>query len=163
MKNDYEMYQSLLSRYEEYQEKKKKRFITIKRTIPVIASFCFALALGVGYQKYYSKIPMIPMQPDIVNETTETTTAASVDADLFPEEVNQPKHTNPFLSEKTEDFDSIEEMFSSKEQLPTPPQKPQTPTSTRPISLNEIPFEQPNTNSQQPKQIDPTTPIIFEN
>lgn len=79
MKNHNEMYQSLLSRYEEHQEKKKKRILTIKRTVPALACFCFCAVLGIGYWNHFQKLPNIPVKPDVIEEPTievpETTTS----------------------------------------------------------------------------------------
>jgi hypothetical protein len=84
MKNHNEMYQSLLSRYNEHQEKKIKRIRTIRRTVPVLACFCLTIALGVGYWDHFRNLPHIPVQPNIIEEPTierpETTTTASTDA-----------------------------------------------------------------------------------
>ena len=85
MKNDDQMYQSVLSRYAEYKEaKKKKRIQTIRRTVPVFACFCLTIALGVGYWDHFRNLPHIPVQPNIIEEPTveihETTTTASTDA-----------------------------------------------------------------------------------
>lgn len=79
MKNHNEMFQSLLSRYEEHQEKKKKRILVIKRTVPVLACFCFCAVLGLGYWNHFRNLPGIPVQPDFIDKTTlevpETTTS----------------------------------------------------------------------------------------
>lgn len=79
MKNHNEMYQSLLSRYEEHQAKKKRRILTIKRTVPVLACFCFCAVLGLGYWNHFNKLPGIPIQPDVIDEPIleipETTTS----------------------------------------------------------------------------------------
>ena len=73
MKNNDEMYQSLLSRYEEYQQKKKKRLLVIGRVVPALACFCLAIILGLGYWKHNSGLPIIPEQPEIIEATTVST------------------------------------------------------------------------------------------
>jgi hypothetical protein len=80
MKNDDQMYQSVLSRYAEYQEtKKKNRRQTIRLTVPVLACFCFCAVLGIGYWNHFQKLPNIPVKPDVIEEPTievpETTTS----------------------------------------------------------------------------------------
>ena len=84
MKNDDQMYQSVLSRYAEYQEtKKKQRKQTIRRTVPVLACFCLTIALGVGYWDHFKNLPQIPVQPNIIEEPTiekTDTTTTSTDA-----------------------------------------------------------------------------------
>ena len=87
MKNHNEMYQSLLSRYEEHQEKKKKRILILKRTVPVLACFCLTVALGVGYWDHFRNLPNIPVQPNIIEEPTseipEITTTDKIAANTF--------------------------------------------------------------------------------
>jgi hypothetical protein len=70
MKNHNEMYQSLLSRYNEHQEKKKKRIRTIRRTVPVLACLFLTVVLGVGYWSHIKNIPHDFVQPDILEEQT---------------------------------------------------------------------------------------------
>ena len=82
MKNDDQMYQSVLSRYAEYQEtKKNRRKLAIKRTVPVLACFCLTIALGVGYWDHFKNLPHIPVQPNIIEEPTietpDTTTSTN--------------------------------------------------------------------------------------
>ena len=76
MKSHNEMYESLLSRYNEYQEKKAKRIRAVRRIVPVLVCLCVVAVLGLGYWNHMDKIPTIP---DTVNEditsSTETTTA----------------------------------------------------------------------------------------
>lgn len=75
MKSHNEMYQSLLSRYNEYQEKKQKRIRTLRRIAPVLACFII-VGLGLGYWKHFDKTPIIPSDLDIVEVTTEAVTSA---------------------------------------------------------------------------------------
>lgn len=81
MKNDDQMFQSVLSRRNEYRERRKKRILTIKHTAPVLACFCLCAVLGLGYWNHFRNIPSIPVQPDVIDETTlevlETTTSES--------------------------------------------------------------------------------------
>ena len=76
MKSHNEMYQSLLSRYNEYQEKKAKRISAVRRIVPVLACLCVVAVLGLGYWNHMDKIPIIPntVNEDITS-STETTTA----------------------------------------------------------------------------------------
>lgn len=79
MKNDDEMYQSVLSKYAKYQEKKKKHFRMLRYTVPILASFCFAIIIGFGLWGKLEKLPDVPKSPDITDETAvdtiNTTTA----------------------------------------------------------------------------------------
>ena len=78
MKNHNEMYQSLLSRYEEYQEKKKRHLLTVKRAVPVLACFCFCAVLGLGYWNHIRNLPSILVQPDVRDETTIEATETTI-------------------------------------------------------------------------------------
>lgn len=86
MKNNDEMYQSLLSRYEEYQQKKKKRLLVIGRVVPALACFCLAVVLGLGYWNHNSGLPVIPEQPEITEaitvSTAEITQSAQTTTDI---------------------------------------------------------------------------------
>ncbi len=72
MKNDYEMYQSVLSKRNEHREKKERQKRIIIRTIPVFACFVLTAGLGLGYWNYSKNIPNIPSYPDINEEVTTT-------------------------------------------------------------------------------------------
>lgn len=80
MKNDYEMYQSVLSKRNEHREKKERQKRIIIRTVPVFACFVLTAGLGLGYWNYSKNIPNIPSYPDIGDEVTtssEVTTSLS--------------------------------------------------------------------------------------
>ena len=72
MKNDEQMYQSVLSRYERYLETRRARARMIRRTVPVLACFCLAVVLGVGYQRQFRDLPPIPTVPPVTEETAIT-------------------------------------------------------------------------------------------
>ena len=80
MKSHNEMYKSLLSRYNEYQEKKQKRIRTLRRIAPVLACFVIVVGLGLGYWNHLNKMPIIPNDSDIIEVTatsmTETVTSS---------------------------------------------------------------------------------------
>lgn len=78
MKNNDEMYKSLLSRWEEYQEKKKKRHLIIRRSIPIFACFCLIIILCLGYWKQFDKLPFIPENPDNIDVTVTDITESTV-------------------------------------------------------------------------------------
>lgn len=75
MKNDFEMYQSVLSRRNEHRLKKERRVRIFKRTAPVLAGFIFTVVLGLGYWNHFGKMPIILSDPDIVEFTTEAITS----------------------------------------------------------------------------------------
>ena len=72
MKNDYEMYQSVLSKRNEHRVKKERQKRIILRTVPVLACLVLIIGLGLGYWNYSKNIPNIPSYPDI-NEKVATT------------------------------------------------------------------------------------------
>ena len=76
MKNDYEMYQSVLSRRNEHRLKKERRTRIIKRTFPVLACFIFTVLFRLGYWKHLDKTPIIPSDPDSIEVTTEAATSS---------------------------------------------------------------------------------------
>jgi len=107
MKNYDEMYQSVLSKYDEYLEKKKKRIRTIRRTVPVLVCFCLTIALGVGYWEHFRNLPHIPVQPNIIEEPTleipDTTTATTSNTPIQTEIKTEPASTTvPVQSSEVE-------------------------------------------------------------
>lgn len=72
MKNDREMFQSVLSRRDEYRRKKEKRIVIVKRTVPAAACFCLAAALGIGFHGRFAKPPHIGV------ETVETVVTSTL-------------------------------------------------------------------------------------
>lgn len=108
MKNDDQMFQSVLSRRNEYRERKNKRIRTIKRTVPVLACFCLTIALGVGYWDHFMNLPHIPVQPNIIEEPTvetpDTTTASTDDNTTVSSETpsEQASTTAPTSNSVTE-------------------------------------------------------------
>ena len=93
MKNYDEMYQSVLSKYDEYLEKKKKHIRIIRHTLPVLACFCLTIVLGVGYWDHFKNLPHIPVQPNIIEEPTieipDTTTAETSNTPIQTEDINE--------------------------------------------------------------------------
>lgn len=83
MKNDNDMYMSLLSRYNEYQEKKKARIRIIRHTAPVTASLCFSAVFAFLLWDNFSKLPSMPITQDITDEyvadTFVTTTISAAE------------------------------------------------------------------------------------
>ncbi len=107
MKNYDEMYQSVLSKYDEYLEKKKKRIRTIRRTVPVLACFCLTIALGVGYWDHFKNLPHIPVQPNIIEEPTietpDTTTSTAANTTVSSVTPSEPASTTaPTTNSETE-------------------------------------------------------------
>jgi len=91
MKNNDEMYQSLLSRYDEYQEKKKKRTLLIKRTVPVLAGFVLVVGIGLSCWQHFGNMHSIPMVSDTIDESiiTVTTNADNVTTEVTTQEQSE--------------------------------------------------------------------------
>ena len=82
MKNDEQMYQSVLSRRDAYRERKNQRIRTIRRTVPAFACLCLTIALSFGYRNHLRNLPDIPVQSDSMEKpSAETTDTAAVSAD----------------------------------------------------------------------------------
>ena len=74
MKNDEEMYRSLLARFEKYQAKKRKQRLIIRCTVPAAACLCIAAA-GYGHWQSLREIPEVAVitEPERATETAEAT------------------------------------------------------------------------------------------
>lgn len=134
MKNDDQMYQSVLSRYAEYQEtKKKQRKQTIRRTVPVLACFCFCAVLGLGYWKHFRNLPNIPVQPDFIDETTMETPHTTTST------VSESKSTTQ-ASDKTEQvFTTAPSSNSETERMTTTAGiQPQTTDATEASTTEQV-------------------------
>ena len=99
MKSHDEMFQSVLSRFDEYQEKRKKRLCFIKRSAPVAGCFGLAVAFGIGYYAKFAKMPEIPVAPPVaevsIAETTTTMVSSLTDSStVSPSDTPKSKNTN---------------------------------------------------------------------
>ena len=119
MKSDHEMYQSLLSRYDEYQEKKKKRFRMIRFTAPAIACFCLAVSFGISYYKNFVSLNDIAVQPSAIDMTAaqnadvliseQSTNAVTANATIATSvSMTEKAETQPFVSDNDEYETNIE-------------------------------------------------------
>ena len=177
MKNDDQMYQSVLSRYAEYQEnRKKKRNQIIKRTVPVLACFCLTIVLGVGYWDHFKNLPHIPVQPNIIEEPTiETpdTTTASTDANttVSSETPSEPASTTaPTSNSETERMtttagnqaQTVTTVVTDATEAPTTEQAAEqteapTPTETEPVTDPQLVTEPPVVTT-----VETQAPIVTE-
>lgn len=73
MKNDDEMYTSVLSKYEAYIDKKRKRLHAVRFAMPFLA--CFAVVFGLVYLTNVNKVPTVPVQQDITGELSDIITS----------------------------------------------------------------------------------------
>ena len=176
MKNHNEMYQSLLSRYNEYEEKKKKRIRTIRRTVPVLACFCLTVALGVGYWDHFKNLPHIPVQPNIIEEPTietpDTTTASTGANTTVGSETpsEQASKTAPTLNSETEcmtttagnQAQTVTTVVTDATEAPATEQAAEqteapTPTETEPVTDPQLVTEPPVVTT-----VETQAPIVTE-
>ena len=161
MKNHNEMYQSLLSRYNEHQEKKIKRIRTIRRTVPVLACFCLTIALGAGYWDHFRNLPHIPVQPNIIEEPTveihETTTTASTDANTTVSSMipSEPASTTaPTSNSETERMtttagiqtQTVTTVVTDATETPTTEQSVNQTETQAPATIPPVTYTQPITD-----------------
>ena len=165
MKSHDEMYQSLLSRYNDYQVKKKRRMIVTRRIVSLAA--CFTVIFS-GYQ-VWSNIPKMPIQPPTIDEFSSETSENNVQSSTYaqttspteetqipdPESVYSNPQSVDITSQKpTESYTSanpqkpIETQNLTIETIPSHTEIPPTTTQTKPVQT--IP---PNTKT-------PTTTVV---
>ena len=169
MKNHNEMYQSLLSRYEEHQEKKKKRILTIKHTIPVLACFCFCAVLGIGYWNHFQKLPNIPVNPNIIDEPTlvETETPTTVPEIKSTTQIidgNEPISTTaPSTNSKTErkTTTSGKQTQTVTTTVTDSPEILTNEQSIKPTGTQVITTTKPVPNTQTIIEVQTTSPILL--
>lgn len=161
MKNDDQMYQSVLSRYAEYQQtKKNRRKLAIKRTVPALACFCLTIVLGVGYWDHFKNLPHIPVQPNIIEEPTieipETTTTASTDANktvssLTPSEpasttaATTNSHTDRMTTTASKQTQTVTTVVTDATETPTTEQGVKQTETQAPATTPSVTYTQPVT------------------
>jgi len=102
MKNYDEMYQSVLSKYDEYLEKKRKRIRTVRRTVPVLACLCLTIVLGIGYRDHFRDLLHPPVQPDIIEEIPTGTQVTATAAPTVSTTIRTDVHTEPSATESVQ-------------------------------------------------------------
>lgn len=176
MKNDDQMFQSVLSRRNEYRERKNKRIRTIKRTVPVLACFCLTVALGVGYWDHFKNLPHIPVQPNIIEEPTietpDTTTASTGANTTVSSEApsEQASTTVPTTNSETERMtttagnqaQTVTTVVTDATEAPATEQAAEqteapTPTETEPVTDPQLVTEPPVVTT-----VETQAPIITE-
>lgn len=155
MKNDDQMFQSVLSRRNEYRERRKKRILTIKHTAPVLACFCLCAVLGLGYWSHFRNIPSIPVQPDVIDETTlevpETSTSTESENTFKTQITNQTEPvfiTTPTFRDETDHISTTTSI--------------QTQTTAAVTDASESPVTQQVTGKQTEMQASATTHLVTE-
>lgn len=156
MKNNDEMYQSLLSRYEEYQQKKKKRLLVIGRVVPALACFCFCAILGLGYWNHIQKLPNIPIQSSVIEKTTikntdTTTTQINSETEpvstIVPVSTSKTEQITTTIGKKTVVTNRTE--AHTTEQVTTKQTGTQSPATTAPVIQTTMNNEQQTTTFVQ--------------
>ena len=139
MKNYDEMYQSVLSKYDEYLEKKKKRIRMIRRTVPVLACLCLTIGLGIGYRDHFIDLMHPPKQPEIVDDiTTVTPDTTTNNTTIRTENTAEPVTTTlPVHSSVSEQNTSTKTAHTQAVTTPV------TETSMKTEQVTEKPTETP--------------------
>lgn len=178
MKNDDQMFQSVLSRRNEYRERKNKRVRAIRRTVPVFACFCLIVALGVGYWNHFRNLPPIPVQPSTIENSTiekTETTSASTDANTTvrskassePASTTAPitnSHTDRMTTTASEQMQTVTTVVTDATEAQTTEQvvkqtETQAPATTPPVSVTQTNTEPSEITSADPPQTEVTEPI----
>lgn len=73
MRTSDELFERVVARMEAHEKKQQQRIRTIKRIVPVLACFCFAVIGGLSIWKHTEKLPTAPEQ-STKPETTATST-----------------------------------------------------------------------------------------
>ncbi len=174
MKNDEQMFQSVLLRRDEYRARKSRRIRTVRRTAPVFAGFCLTIALGAGYRTYSRNRPQIPAEPDRTEESAAELPSAAVSAEASasvatempsesataaaPVQSTEAEHTASVMPKQTETVTAaVTDAGTNKKTEPTTnqPDKTQASSTTPPD-----PVTQPGTEPIRPV-MPPVQPVLF--
>ena len=77
MRTSDELFERVVARMEAHEKKQQQRVRTVKRIVPVLACFCFAVIGGLSIWKHTEKLPTAPEQstkPETTVTSTITTT-----------------------------------------------------------------------------------------
>lgn len=146
MKNDDQMFQSVLSRRNEYQERRKRRILTIKHSAPFWACFCLCAVLGLGYWNHFRNIPSIPVQHDVIDETTlevpETTTSTESENTSKTQSTKQTDHISTTASIQTQTTAAV----TDATETPTTEQSVNQTETQAPATIPPVTYTQPITD-----------------
>lgn len=101
MKTNEEMYQSILSRREEYRRKKAVRLHIIKRTVPAAACLCIAAFIGISRFGHYQKLPDVPIQTETSTVTADMTTQITSSSEKAVSETSVQSTTKATITSDT--------------------------------------------------------------
>lgn len=152
MKNDDQMYQSVLSRRAAYRQTQENRRRTIRRITPVFACACLAVVLGVGYWNHFRNMPTIPTLPDSSQALTTETTAETGSTEVPASESTEFTSTAATVPTETEPAATADTL------LPTDATEPETTEGSAPESSAEASQqEQFHADSSVAEQSQPDT------
>ncbi|MBE6877206.1 MAG: hypothetical protein E7496_10910 [Ruminococcus sp.] len=172
MKTYKQMADAVLSARDDYLRKKQRQKILVYRYVPVMASFCFAVLMGLHVWKdkqALPKIPDIPADSVIISEipetseteiTAETETRPVSHTNKIPTESENMLLTEP-TSAETQQISAITET-SSVAETHTETRTEAIPEPTEPvpeiISIEEITV--PETDAPAPETVVITEPVM---
>ena len=152
MKNDDQMYQSVLSRRAAYRQIQENRRRTIRRITPVLACACLAVVLGVGYWNHFRNMPTIPTLPESSQALTTETTVETGSTEVPASESTEFPSTAATVPTETEPAATAETL------LPTDATEPETMEGSAPESSAEASQQEPpHTDPPVTEQIQPST------
>ncbi|MCR4645900.1 MAG: hypothetical protein K5695_10920 [Oscillospiraceae bacterium] len=151
MKNDDQMYQSVLSRRAVYRQTQEKRRRTTRRITPVLACACLAVVLGVGYWNHFRNMPTIPTLPESSQALTTETTVETGSTEVPSSESTEFPSTAATVPTETEPAATAETL------LPTDATEPEFSEDVPESSAEESQQEQPHTDPPVTEQIQPST------
>ncbi|MBR3419346.1 MAG: hypothetical protein IKG82_11700 [Oscillospiraceae bacterium] len=172
MKNDEQMYQSVLSRRDAYRAEKERRKGVFLRAVPVLACCCLAAVLGLGYWNHLKKLPEIPavqIEPEISGTELPVTTAPAVTepgqtvttaARTAKTQVTSAKSTETVTKTVTEAASSAAAQQTKTQPVTAPSvtqTKPaaQTVTQTQPMTQTKPVTEPPAVTTEEPGAPEP--------
>jgi len=185
MKNDDEMYQSLLARFEKYQAKKRKQRLVIRCTVPAAVCLCIAAA-GYGHRHSLRALPSVPVVTEedrtAVEATAEQATQAAAStapsataAKTAPTTAAEETHTSAVTDEaaetaavqtKTAQTESHAEVktavtaqpeatAAAVTEVPTAPPVAEKPVRTTQPTVTEPPLQPPVTEPPDARPFEP--------
>ncbi len=163
MKNDEQMFQSVLSRRNEYRERKNKRIRTIRRTVPVLACFCLTIALGVGYWDHFRNLPHIPVQPNIIEEPTIETSDIITTVSYNNPMIQTDTHIGSTTTMTCKQTQKVTTLITDASKTQISEQVTEKQTKTQPtVTLPPITYTQPVTESPVISTVETQAPIVTE-
>ncbi len=157
MKNDDEMYQSLLSRYHAYQEKQKTRNRVFAATVPLVLCICAAAVTGLRPANRTEPIPSVLQQSVTETAAAQTAALAATAGEQQPATESLPQTEQPATTPAVQ----------SGETEPSAADLQQTASSAEPVNTSGIAAEvtaskqtETQTTAAPPVQTAPKTQTV---